>query len=85
VLCHLTLNVLLKICSKNLHFDLAGGWLKTSFVGQSLMCPLTPPPHSPTQPSLFPAAEAFEDVSTEIAASEGFKDTPQNHGKARFF
>jgi hypothetical protein len=84
VLCHLTLNVLLKICSKNLYFDLAGGWLGTSFVGRSLMRPLTPPPHPPTPPSLFPAAEAFEDVPTEIAASEAFKDTLQDHDKARF-
>ena len=84
-LCHLTLNVLLRICSKNPDFDLAGHRLETSFAGQSLMRPLTPPPRSSTPPSLFPAAEAFEDVPTGIAASEAFKDTPQDHGKATFF
>ena len=71
-LCHLNLNVLLKICSQNPGFNLAGNKLETPYVGRSLMRPLTPPPRSSTPPSLFPAAEAFEDV-------------PQGFGKSIFF
>jgi len=52
-ICHLNLNVLLIICSQNPDFSLAGDRLQTSYVGQSLMCPLTPPPRLLTPPSLF--------------------------------
>ena len=79
------LNVLSRICSKNPDFDLVGCRLEASFVRQSLMHPLTPLPHPSTPPSLFPAAEAFEDVPTGMVASEPLKDTPKDHGKAMFF
>jgi len=59
------------MCSQNPGFNLAGNKLETPYVGRSLMRPLTPPPRSSTPPSLFPAAEAFEDV-------------PQGLGKSNF-
>src|SRR5271168_1134315 len=67
---HLTLNILLRICSKNPDFDLAGHRLETSFAGRSLMHPLIPLPRSSTPPSLFPAAEAFDNVPS------AFEDVP---------
>lgn len=86
---HLNLNDLLKICSHTPDVNLAGKKLATSYVGRSLICPLTPsPPRSSTPPSLFPAAEAFEDVPQGFdagripAASEAFKDVSQDHGKS---
>lgn len=79
---HFILNVLLRICSKTLYFDLASNRLVTSYVGRSLMHPLTPPPRSLTPSSFFLAAEAFEDVPTGMAASE---DVPQGHGRSVFF
>lgn len=89
-------NILLRICSQNPDFDLAGNKLVTRYVGRSIIRPLTPPPRSSTPPSLFPAAEAFEDVPqgkviplgegevAGTAASEAFKDVPQDHGKSMF-
>ena len=77
------MNVLLRVCSQKPDFNLAGDKLETSYVGRSLMRPLTPPPRSSTPPSLFLASEAFEDVPqghvAGIAASE---DVPWDHGKS---
>ena len=65
-LCHLILNLLLRIGSKNPDFDLAGNQLETSYVGCNLICPLTPLPCSLTPPSLFPAAEALKMSPLEL-------------------
>lgn len=83
---HLNLNVtvLLKICSQNPDFNLAGNKLEAPYVGHTLMRPLTPPPpRSSTPPSLFLAPEAFEDVP------QGFEYVPHHaphghHGKSVF-
>jgi hypothetical protein len=44
-----------------------------------------PPPRSLTPPSLFLAAEAFDDIPSGMDASESFKDVPQGHGNSTFF
>lgn len=68
-LCRFYPNLLLRICSEYPDFNLAGRKLETPYVGRSLMRPLTPPPRSSTPPSLFPAAEAFEDVPDNLGTS----------------
>ena len=98
--CHNNLNNLLRFGSRNPDFNLAGIRLETSYVERSLMRPLTPPPRSFTPPSLFPAAEVFEDVpqgdgtstfslldvdSYRMVASEAFSDPPQSPGKSMCF
>jgi hypothetical protein len=87
--CHLNLNVLLKICSRTPDLNLAGKKFTASYVGRSLIRPLTPPPpRSSTPPSLFPAADAFDNVPQGFdagwipPASEAFKDVSQDHGKS---